>query len=341
MPTAQFTITGEFLTNHARDRMLEDEPGRAYRLIADCLSGEDTDTVARRLLKGEVKLVGDSTEGIYAEDDDDASEYIKQLRWVYAGRVRLDKQWYRPRGVVLSWGPDDARAAGKAYGPVPTTASSSGMKRWAQLRADYYACDGEKALLVNGARWTVFEPCGEPPQWLTPAHTPEQAVREFEAAGRQLEELGAFPERSPRRVAYDIIEKAVLEGKAAEEVNDLADQIVDAQRAAALEQLGEQVRKQAGSDVFDMTLLDGRVVQVPRAPFVRWALRKPLDIDPSRLPPWQTVSESGLKMCMDNPYHTDWLLGAGLTLEDAYDDNVNTPAWDHALALQVAEVDRV
>lgn len=36
----------------------------------------------------------------------------------------------------------------------------------------------------------------------------------------------------------------------------------------------------------------------------------------SQLPLWQTVSPIGLKMMNDDPYHTDWVIGAGLDPED-------------------------
>lgn len=39
-------------------------------------------------------------------------------------------------------------------------------------------------------------------------------------------------------------------------------------------------------------------------------------------------------MELDNPDHTDWILGAGLTFEEAYSDVVSEPAWDAAYRLQ-------
>jgi hypothetical protein len=102
--------------------------------------------------------------------------------------------------------------------------------------------------------------------------------------------------------------------------------------------IGERVREQAGQDVFDLHLLDGRVVAVPRAPFMHWALAR----HPSTgsLPSWTTVSPSGLKMMNDDPFHTDWVLGAGLTIQEGYDENVTRPAWAQVAELQFAEVDR-
>lgn len=60
-------------------------------------------------------------------------------------------------------------------------------------------------------------------------------------------------------------------------------------------------------------------IEVPRNPFILWALRgfRFEDYGKER-PEWTCVAESGWKMGGDNPLHTDWMLGAGVPLEDAY-----------------------
>lgn len=94
----------------------------------------------------------------------------------------------------------------------------------------------------------------------------------------------------------------------------------DAERAAKLEQdltaWRAQILEQAGGDFMDLTWEeDGEThtVQVPRAPFENWSVWR---TDGAKLAkPWNTVCPSGLKMMNDDPYHTDWLVGAGLPLD--------------------------
>jgi|APSaa5957512622_1039677.scaffolds.fasta_scaffold32043_1 phosphohistidine swiveling domain-containing protein len=58
--------------------------------------------------------------------------------------------------------------------------------------------------------------------------------------------------------------------------------------------------------------------RVASAPFISWALNR---TQASHLaPPWKNISPSGMKLMLDDPYHTDWMLSAGLNLGDDYSD---------------------
>jgi phosphohistidine swiveling domain-containing protein len=57
-------------------------------------------------------------------------------------------------------------------------------------------------------------------------------------------------------------------------------------------------------------------VDIPLAPLMIWALHRTGKKD---LPEWKRVCPSGIKMSGDDPYHTDWMIGAGIPLE-AYED---------------------
>lgn len=338
---ANFTITGEVVTKAARDLMLSDDPGRAWRLITDCLIGYNVESIAPRILAGEVNLAGDSKVGVRLEDadPDEAADYAAQLRYIYAGRVRLGGRWYRPRGIVVAFGPDDAKAAGPSGGRASLVA-------WSRRRAEFYAGPGERVKVVKKVagelddRHVVFEPCGEPPQWLTPITRVQDAVDESLAAGRALERLGAFLPESPRAQAHRIILDEYLDDGKASELKELAEEAEIALHAETLIKIAAEVRARAADNFFPLELLDGRVIQVPRAPFVHWALSRLPDIRLELLPPWTPVSPSGIKMQCDDPFHTDWVLGAGLTIEEGYDRNVTDPAWEKASELQFEEVDR-
>ena len=57
------------------------------------------------------------------------------------------------------------------------------------------------------------------------------------------------------------------------------------------------------------------------------------------MPSWDCVSPTGIKMNMDDPYHTDWVLGAGLDIDESYSENVSGPAWSIAFDMQIKRVD--
>ncbi len=348
MPAAHFVITGEAIAEHARGLMLSDRPGEALRVLCQCLVGDGVIDVAHKVLAGESQLTGDSKKGVGvkpARKTKALRRYLKDLQFIYAGRVRLNNCWHRPRGRVTRFDGDDARAALKSLGrvslPLPLS-DAPGSKAFAKLRATYYALPNERVELVeidNVETFVVFEPCGEPPQWLTPAATAQEATTTALAAGRRLQELGAEVQRRPQDEAEAIITKHNLGDAEADELRDLADAAEEERWKAEMQRIGERVREQAGDDVFPLELGDGRTVQVPRVPFMYWALTR-LPERRSVLPPWDLVSESGLKLSNDNPYHSDWVLGAGLEITESYADHVNKPAWRYAAKIQYDEVDR-
>lgn len=59
------------------------------------------------------------------------------------------------------------------------------------------------------------------------------------------------------------------------------------------------------------------VATVPKLPFLHWVFRGTTYI--KNLPPYKAVSMTGLKMSMDNPIHSDWMLAAGLDLDLDYE----------------------
>jgi phosphohistidine swiveling domain-containing protein len=85
----------------------------------------------------------------------------------------------------------------------------------------------------------------------------------------------------------------------------------------------EKIREQAGDNW--LTIGD---VRIPQAPFENWCLWRG---DGAHLAlPWKTVAPSGIKMMGDDPYHTDFMLGAGLDLDAMkdHDDPLTQAIWD-------------
>lgn len=66
------------------------------------------------------------------------------------------------------------------------------------------------------------------------------------------------------------------------------------------------------------------VLTVPRGAFEMWAVARSHGGHHSV--GWKAVSKSGMKQGADDPYHTDWMLGAGLDLKDMHQSGGN-PHW--------------
>jgi len=78
-----FSITGEFMTNYARERALEGEWDSAISFLKDNLIGM-TEEQAGHVVSGHAKITGDTRlRNITMEQDDDSEEYKASLREFY------------------------------------------------------------------------------------------------------------------------------------------------------------------------------------------------------------------------------------------------------------------
>ena len=292
-----FTLTGEAFTTIARGLMLDGRHDKAWRIIAHNIAGCDdgeASSIAQRVLDGVARFVGDES-GMTTEDDPDAGEYRDRVRRLYAGRVNLEGKWHCPSSVVTSNGPDDAYYAGKTHGYPSPVIDTARFSRWAKRRAEFYGPDGVRAMDCFRERrgYVLFEECGAPPMWWrgefpqSPMESLRVAASDDERAARLREEDDENEQREAAFVA---------------EVNHVR----------------EEVQRRAGGETIDLLDYDGNVVAtVPRAPFLNYALwRTPMA---SMAPPWEAVSRPGMKSGADDPFHSDWFFGAGLTFENKYD----------------------
>ena len=343
-----FVVTGEFVTSHARDLVLSDQPSSAWRFIVETLLGDGIETAARDVLEGRRDFGGDSSAGITMVDGgEDASAYLKQADYVYAGRWKSKRGWCRPCAKITIWNSASGSHASMLLNRGEIMASHEDsigkpLRAWVKARAEFH-CDRHEhpeIVMIDGqSTYVIFESCGEPPHWSKHRNFSAQAaVDDCLRAGRSLWERGGEPTRSLsiRAATEEMIAADDLDRDQATALRELAQDAEDAEREIRMLQIGDEVRAKAAGDTFKLTLEDGRVVDVPRVPFMRWAL---LRHDPERAPEWEPVSPPDLKLPNDDRVHSDWLLGAGLSLREAYDPNVNRPAWTEAGRLQFPDLE--
>lgn len=97
--------------------------------------------------------------------------------------------------------------------------------------------------------------------------------------------------------------------------------------------IDKQARTNGGYMALSVAYPDGvRDLQVPAAPFLHWAKRTRQGNVGDTLPEWERVCPHGLKMQNDDPMHSDWWVGAGLPIDEAYDRKhpVTEAAWLYA-----------
>lgn len=325
---AFFSVEGEFFTSTARDLMLSDRPGRAWRLVTDSLMGEGAEEAARGILDGTHKLTGVNELDLVEEVPGAADEYLKQLRYIYAGRVRIGNAWYRPAAYVRP-----SLASSRYANNDIRDFKDATVSEWMLTQARYYLEEGEVARIAwrQGKQvCMIFEACSEPPIWWDEVNF-NDAVDDAEKHGRKIPTRGNGAEevlramQSSARIVEDDVVRATW---AAQEEEDARR---EQQYRDECDRIAAKVLERSQSSI-ELELGDGTVVNVPREPFVNWALRRTEFLHLA--PEWDRVSPPDFKMQCDSRDHTDWMLGAGIDLSRSYDDDVKIPAYMKAMEIQ-------
>lgn len=349
------SIRGEDFTRIAREFMLSDMPTKAWRLLSKGLIGDNEAAIekyAPMILDGTMKLVGDEHGMSIVRCS--AKRYIKDLKYIYAGRVRVDKAWWRPRAIVVGVGKDDAEFATEASQILDIEKPSfRDMREWARLRVECYARKDERVLRVRSGkkfdhdsvlnqfydRLVIFERTSEPPFWWDEVTDTAIALKDFLDNGHTLDEeswRASFGdnyeskedierrEDEALKSHEEAIEEARSERQAREREEDEREFSIYERKC---EVIREDVISQAKGDFIKLRLEDGTVIAaVPRAPFMNWALRR--TSLKHHAPAWKPIAPSGMKMLNDDPYHTDWFFGATHIAQPS-GDKTWTEKWYH------------
>lgn len=356
--TLCFRVSGEWLTDFSRQRVIEGDWDHAYRVL-DSLEGMTLD-YATKILKGDASLTGDSSDedgiGLSTEED---TKWKKELQWHFGHVWKAGKDYYQPYAIVTSWGKEDLNASKDM---VLTNHSSSRPLRngtfgitnmEAGCRTLYYADDPKDDVVAHvklpydyypevartreGEVDILLRRVNNFPHLILQAHSSaDAAVKSFLESGRVLEERGWFQSHYDRaelastdpEIVYDQhIEKeepVVEETKTAKFFKDISHLMPDYDEEIRLD-LFKKITEQAAGDYITLVVPDDsyepgpdKEYSIPRAPFENWCLWR---TDGAHLAkPWIKVSPRGLKMMGDDPYHTDFLIGAGLAPNSMYYD---------------------
>jgi phosphohistidine swiveling domain-containing protein len=336
---AHFVVEGEFLTDHARSWVLSNDPGRAWRMLRDslCVDDEGQKLLAvSGILTGAKRFIGDSNVGLDLVDDDTAEgqRYARDLAFIYAGRVKINGGWYRPAAKLEGLSPNSGAFAAVRAGLDGQPDGVDGLLAWWKRRAEWYchSGSGEIPVTVNVAlaiqsgpmvftgAFYVFEPCSEPPVWITPVSTPEEAVQQWLTTGHRLENRCEWDKYEAPRTTDEVVDTV------RDALNEATYEEKDRKRRELLEKIRHDVLAQAKDDLFELVTPE-HTYSVPRAPFVNWALAR--TALKHLAPTWNPVSPWGLKIQGDSVYHSDWMVGCGFDV-DSVVDYFNTPIMEAA-----------
>ena len=184
MGLTNFVIDGEFITTHARDRLIEGYWREAERFLQTIDGLSHTQMVD--ILSGRSKMTGNSDDGLALEDDDATEEMSAQFERMWGGCVHYRDKYWKPYAVVVGWGPRDVGAGTRYDHPlynyhstaVPHGRMNQGraLTKWLQSRNVAYMNHKQDDLQhildvpehgeeLSGTHCILWEECQMPPSW--------------------------------------------------------------------------------------------------------------------------------------------------------------------------------
>ncbi|TLX15871.1 hypothetical protein [Rhizobium sp. MHM7A] len=325
MPSLSFSTTGPAIIEHVRGLMHRGD-WRSALNDAKEIFPDVPDEPLIEILKGNKTLIGRTTDpdGIDYVDDLDPT-YRDHLAKMYDGAILIDGMMYRPISVITDYGPHDQ--IGEAYLPddisTEDQASLSNFDRSELMnRALFYANGNRlaKAILcdvpaTNGGDdiqtlAVIFEPTFDLPSWIKPAPNAQAAAEQRLSCLEYTGHERLFPKKKTSTLPPEEERKAAI-----------LKQNQDLGYGLRAIDFGEKIG----------------VRQVPLAPLIVWAaghLRKYQKVETS-IPNWRPVNPSGLKLNMDDPTHTDWMLAAGLLDPNLWGEDLDKRMWQISEDLQM------
>jgi phosphohistidine swiveling domain-containing protein len=324
------------------------------------------------VLSGEQKFTGDSGVGLDLEPDPDSEGYIEDLHFQQAGKVRITVEgcpgWYRPTAYLVMDHPCIYRSyIARRSGDIGEVYSKEGcynptmVHSWCQFATTYAVkgeivesvaigsynpeligdnpdCKTDEPVLLersfNGLSIMFWESCDAPPPWVIEQQgirrNREEAVREYVEAGHTVDERRVVP--------LTAWEEDILQGFRMSKAQNVFKKTRPLQEPKGpsdteIEAVRQKIVQQADVGVGWMTLKHGdKKLRVPKAPFINWALHRTPQAN--QAPDWDYVSPSDWKQTNDDRYHTDWVVGAGIPLDDWMDDSLRSSAENEMFKLQ-------
>lgn len=328
---AGFKIDGETVTDIVRTRLIEGEYRHALKIL-DAIEGLSIDDQLK-ILKGTHKLVGD-TEIILQQEDANVEQQMHDwYNQKYGSMFKFQSSFYTPEKYIQSWSQDDehsprsivpseAAAFSAQFEPQLCNNEDEVLAQCPHIRSLYYSSNYHQALAITvennnsislpfvGKAVVLFKQVKEEvPFWVDAflAKDPLSCVHHF-AQHHYLQEDGAF--LNDDKPHYESSEEKI-------------------------ERYKKQIIEYANNDKqYGWKILEndeGQTIKVPGRAFLHFVAKNIINIYKTdhqiELPPYTPICTSSLKLPNDDPLHTDCWIGAGLSVQKAYDPG----AWEYRL----------
>jgi len=346
MTTLHFSISGESLTRHVRELVLEGNWRHAMTTLVDGLEGMTHD-LALAVLQGEKRLAGKDED---LHDEVESPEVCAKLQAQYAEVLLANTlcwggKHYRAYALVTRLGSDVFYAAQQRFNEYGRRGF---LRRCPVELTEQQAFDVEQALgYANNVHTDIAFPvhdadqkfvswvllaedtaAADLPLWMKPNTSVEQlAVHgRYNLPIRRYEEPKAVTPETPPESAQPTPTTAT---RTRERSSALSDEQLDQEYAKFIEGIRQRVTAFANNDAqfgwheFKFHHEEsGRYVtlKAPKRALMAFALSRTCAAHLA--PTYTPFSPMGLKLGVDSPLHTDVWLGCGLNIDDTvYDSN--------------------
>ena len=312
--TVHFSVDGSFLVELAREHVMSSQFRKGIDILLDSLDGMTYD-YAIQILKGEKTLVGRDSDIKLIDDDITDTPYKKQLNYLYDSVLDIKGKLYTPYTYIDSYGSDDLEFACDGDSGLVRVMDKAEFNR---RRSLYYADNPNDLVLtvfvdeLNRDMDILFKRFHDYPIWMTASKEVSEIVnKSFE----KLEKRGYVKTSSKSRDDGNAFLSKLENMVSVPETDDLDNpKNLENRRLQILQQNEELYDGEMVEFDFKGTV---GVKQVPIGPLNAWAVRNTPERQTVK---WQTISPMGIKMLVDDPAHTDWMIGAGIDLDAYFDD---------------------
>lgn len=358
-----FCIEASALSKHARLMVMSKDWRGALRFLTD-IDPVITLEIALGILKGELDFEESSSGSMSVctadKESSDLITYFNTIDFQNAGLYRIDDKVYQPEFKIDVLGPEDfnplvemakeldwyddeflkARilryARGNSFVTFPESTPNT-------VRIDFRGAE------VDGMA-VIWKQVSDYPLWINPCTDAKVALSTFMTI-RHLEVTGAWSEvldmkkDSPKKYEAYLFDRS---NRLTNEEQDDKYRIEDSRRQVELDRLKDKVIAQAGPADGDGWLRmpifksgtsyfgePDRYLLVPKLAFYHWAMDNIPGVELGIHEQWKTVCPMGIKSQNDNPYHTDWILGAGLDPNTFYTNDMEIHDSSYAMRSKI------
>jgi hypothetical protein len=315
-----FSIEGGFITQHFRGLVLEGNWRKALIQLKEVLIGA-SDEHCIEVLNGNCKLTG--VNELFMEEDHDSEEYKYEVLNMYKNLVEKNGITYRVEAKISTIKPGDEYIFER-------------MALYLDKPVDEY-------FFHNGIFYVANESGKSAPIWIDYKDLPCYDVEDL--VDIKMSDNGSKEELKLKRIDSIIVKDAILNDVKIEDEEFFQEEL--GQRRIILNNLKDDADKkmiqkiratviaQANQKGGFLTIEHkGKTFKIPKLPYMHWVASHCYNIDErnfyeENLDDWVAISPLGLKMHNDDPYHSDYVIGAGFNPKDFYNSDFSEACWNY------------